>query len=134
MTLELRDGVPVITLAVEVPAEDLTGEWSVLNRLMMLVVDGPGDAGFLCRRLGPEGDLAPAGWDEAFDRPRAPTWSSAQPLTPPPSSPAPPTDPMVAAKPPRATPWQSRRVAPAKGCFLGGAAAGSSRQGRPIGE
>ncbi|WP_344126194.1 hypothetical protein [Luedemannella flava] len=68
VTLELRDGVPVITLAVEVPAEDLTGEWSVLNRLMMLVVDGPGDAGFLCRRLGPEGDLAPAGWDEAFDR------------------------------------------------------------------
>jgi hypothetical protein len=40
--------------------------WSFLNRATLLVVDGPGDEGFLLRRLGDDGqDLAPDGWDEA---------------------------------------------------------------------
>lgn len=65
VALSLSDGVPTITLdGVEVSATD---EWSVLNRTTLLVVDGPGDEGFLLRRLGGDGtDLAPEGWDEAL--------------------------------------------------------------------
>lgn len=65
---ELRDGTPVITLAVEPPAELATGDWSALNRLTLFVIDGPGDAGFLLPRLGAGGDVAPTGWDEAVER------------------------------------------------------------------
>jgi hypothetical protein len=43
------------------------GEWSMLSRVTMLVIDGPGEAGLLMR-LGPEGDVTPAGWDNAVDR------------------------------------------------------------------
>ncbi|WP_404386463.1 hypothetical protein LL946_07785 [Knoellia locipacati] len=62
--LSLSDGIPTITLAgVEVSAGD---GWSVLNRATLLVVDGPGDEGFLIRRLEGNGtDLTPAGWDDA---------------------------------------------------------------------
>jgi hypothetical protein len=60
---QLRDGVPVLTLAVDAP--DVEGEWSVLNRLTLFVVDGPGDAGFVLPRFGEEGDIAPPGWDDA---------------------------------------------------------------------
>lgn len=65
---ELHDGVPVMTLAVEPPAVVTDGEWTVLSRMTMVIVDGPGEAGFLVPRLGPEGDVAPAGWDDAVDR------------------------------------------------------------------
>jgi len=65
---EVRDGVPVIVLAVELPERVVEGEWSVLRRMTMLVVDGPGESGFLLPRLGPDGDVVPDGWDEAVDR------------------------------------------------------------------
>jgi hypothetical protein len=66
---ELRDGAPVITLDVDVPTELTAGEWSLLNRLTMVVVDGPGDDGFLLPRISPAGgDAAPAGWDDAVER------------------------------------------------------------------
>ena len=65
---EVRDGVPVITLAVDPPPAVDDGEWTVLSRLTMVIVDGPGEAGFLVPRLGPDGDVAPAGWDDAVDR------------------------------------------------------------------
>jgi hypothetical protein len=62
---QLQDGVPVLTLAVDAPSAVGAGEWSVLNRLTLFVVDGPGDAGFVLPRFGEEGDIAPPGWDEA---------------------------------------------------------------------
>jgi hypothetical protein len=65
---EVRDAVPVLTLAVDVPGEVVDGPWALMNRLTLVVVDGPGDAGFLLPRLTPGGDAAPAGWDEAVDR------------------------------------------------------------------
>jgi hypothetical protein len=65
---EVRDGVPVLTLAVDPPTDLTPDGWSVLNRLTLFLVDGPGDAGFLLPRLSPEGDLAPTGWDEAVQR------------------------------------------------------------------
>jgi hypothetical protein len=68
VALQLRDGLPVITLAVDMPTDVAAGNWSVLNRLTVVVVDGPGQAGFLFPRLGPGGDLAPPGWDDAFER------------------------------------------------------------------
>jgi hypothetical protein len=40
------DGIPAIVLDVDLPTEAAIGTWSVLNRLTMVVVDGPGDAGF----------------------------------------------------------------------------------------
>ena len=60
----LVDGVPTLTLTgVEVTH---TEGWSLLNRATLVVVDGPGDEGFLVRRLGGDGaDLAPDGWDDA---------------------------------------------------------------------
>jgi hypothetical protein len=43
--------------------------WSVLPRLTLVVVDGPGDEGFLLRRMDRTGaDHAPPGWDDAVDR------------------------------------------------------------------
>jgi hypothetical protein len=42
--------------------------WSVFPRLTLVVVDGPGDEGFLLRRTDPTGaDRAPPGWDEAVE-------------------------------------------------------------------
>ncbi|MEV6969825.1 hypothetical protein AB0M47_32390 [Hamadaea sp. NPDC051192] len=68
VTFELRDGEPVLSLAVEVPTGPDEG-WSLMNRLTVCVVDGPGDAGYLFPRLGgPAGDKAPQGWDEAVAR------------------------------------------------------------------
>jgi len=61
---EVRDGVPVIVLAVDRLAGRRRASGSVFSRMTMLVIDGPGDAGFLLPRLGPHGDIAPAGWDE----------------------------------------------------------------------
>ena len=44
---------------------DATEGWSLLNRRTLVVIDGPGDEGFLLRRAGAEGsDEAPPGWDE----------------------------------------------------------------------
>jgi hypothetical protein len=43
--------------------------WSLLSRATMVVLDGPGDEGFLlrrCDRLG--GDRAPPDWDAAVER------------------------------------------------------------------
>jgi len=65
--LDLADGVPTITLADAQPSS--TEGWSVLNRLTLLVVDGPGDEGYLLPRLnGNGGDAAPAGWDDSVER------------------------------------------------------------------
>jgi hypothetical protein len=66
--LELRDGMPVITLRVQVRTDTAVGQWSLLNRATLVVVDGPGDAGFLLPRTGPAGDLAPVGWDSAVEQ------------------------------------------------------------------
>jgi hypothetical protein len=64
--LELLEGVPTVTL-LDTELSDTDG-WSVLNRATVVVVDGPGDEGFLLARLTPsQGDRAPAGWDEAVD-------------------------------------------------------------------
>jgi hypothetical protein len=63
---ELRDGAPVIVLEVDVPTE-IAGQWSLLNRLTLIVVDGPGDAGFLVPRIGAGGDVTPPGWDHAVE-------------------------------------------------------------------
>lgn len=68
---ELRSGEPVLTLAVEVP-EGADDGWTLLNRMTLCVVDGPGETGFLFPRIGgpvgtPPGDLAPEGWDDAVD-------------------------------------------------------------------
>ena len=60
----LEDEGPVVTLTDTTC--DLEGSWRVLNRPMLLVVDGPGDEGFLLqRRPNDQTDLAPEGWDEA---------------------------------------------------------------------
>ncbi len=48
-TLSIEEGEPTIALRdVEVSS---TEGWSFLNRATLLVVDGPGDEGFLLRRL-----------------------------------------------------------------------------------
>lgn len=61
---ELVDGMPTIRLT-DVTLDEPSG-WSVLNRRTLVVVDGPGDEGFLLKRLDDEqGDLAPDGWDDA---------------------------------------------------------------------
>jgi hypothetical protein len=65
---QVRDGDPVLTLAVAVPAEHAAADWVIMNRLMLVVVDGPGDSGFLLRRMTPNGDAAPEGWDDAVAR------------------------------------------------------------------
>ena len=65
---ELRDGAPVIVLDVETPPELAAGEWTLLNRLTLGVVDGSGDAGFLLAHVATGSDPAPAGWDDAVDR------------------------------------------------------------------
>jgi hypothetical protein len=65
---EIRDGVPVLALAVDVPADAAAGEWSLMNRVTLVVVDGPGDEGFLLPRMTAGGDTAPEGWDAAVDR------------------------------------------------------------------
>lgn len=63
-TLSIANGAPTITLrGVTVPNTD---GWSFLNRPTLLVVDGPGEEGFLLPRLtSNDGDLAPQGWDAA---------------------------------------------------------------------
>ncbi len=62
--MSLAEGVPTVELR-DVEASGTQG-WSFLNRATMLVVDGPGDEGFLVRRLERDGaDLAPPGWDDA---------------------------------------------------------------------
>jgi hypothetical protein len=64
---EIRQGQPVLSLSVEVPDGPENG-WTLLNRLTLCVVDGPGEAGYLFPRAGGSaGDLAPAGWDDAVD-------------------------------------------------------------------
>lgn len=63
-SLSVVDGAPQITLdGVTISA---TEGWSLLNRATLIVVDGPGDQGFLLpRHTGPDGDHAPEGWDSA---------------------------------------------------------------------
>ena len=59
-TQSIADGAPTITLH-GVTVSNTDG-WSFLNRATLLVVDGPGEEGFLLPRLtSPDGDLAPAG-------------------------------------------------------------------------
>ena len=66
-SLDLADGVPTVTL-VDAQASSTQG-WSVVNRLTLLVVDGPGDEGYLLPRLDGNGaDLAPTGWDASVER------------------------------------------------------------------
>lgn len=63
-TLSIANGAPTITLC-GVTVSNTDG-WSFLNRLTLLVVDGPGEEGFLLPRLtSSDGDLAPPGWDAA---------------------------------------------------------------------
>lgn len=63
-TMTIADGTPTITMeGVTISSAD---GWSILNRATLLVVDGPGDEGFLLpRHTSPDGDLAPEGWDDA---------------------------------------------------------------------
>ncbi|MDF2093591.1 hypothetical protein P0Y31_14655 [Knoellia sp. 3-2P3] len=63
-TMTIADGTPTITL--QGVTLSTTDGWSILNRETLLVVDGPGEEGFLLpRRTSPDGDLAPEGWDAA---------------------------------------------------------------------
>jgi hypothetical protein len=63
-TMNIADGAPTITL--QGVSVSTTDGWSILNRATLLVVDGPGDEGFLLpRHTSPNGDLAPEGWDAA---------------------------------------------------------------------
>lgn len=63
-TMSIADGAPTITL--QGVTVSTTDGWSILNRATLLVVDGPGAEGFLLpRQTGPDGDLAPEGWDAA---------------------------------------------------------------------
>ena len=62
---EVRDGAAVVRLLVEQPEEAAMDGWSLMNRLTLCVVDGPGDAGYLFPRLGLD---VPEGWDEAADK------------------------------------------------------------------
>ena len=60
-SFSLEDGDAVITLT-EVTVSATEG-WSPLNRATFVVVDGPGDEGFLVRRASPDGsDSAPDRW------------------------------------------------------------------------
>ncbi|WP_250035038.1 hypothetical protein [Paractinoplanes maris] len=63
--LELHDGKPLIRAAVSPPAESLAAEWSVISLVTTLIVDGPGDLGFLMARFGDDGIETPTGWEEA---------------------------------------------------------------------
>jgi hypothetical protein len=65
-SFSLEDGDAVIALTgVTVSA---TEGWSLLNRATLVVVDGPGDEGFLVRRASGDGtDHAPAGWDSSVN-------------------------------------------------------------------
>ncbi len=56
---------------VELTGVEASGDsgWSVLNRLTVVVIDGPGDEGFFLPRVRSEtSEAAPEGWDEAVDR------------------------------------------------------------------
>jgi len=63
-TLSVEDGAPSIALhGVTVSGTD---GWTILSRATLIVVDGPGDEGFLLPRMtSPDVDLAPDGWDPA---------------------------------------------------------------------
>ena len=62
--MSIANGVPTITLHQATVSS--TEGWSFLNRATLLVADGPGDEGFLVRRVTSSGeDLAPEGWDES---------------------------------------------------------------------
>jgi hypothetical protein len=66
---ELQDRMPVLRLAVGAPTTLAAEEWSLLHRMTMCVVDGPGDSGCLIARIGPDGrDPAPKGWDKAVKK------------------------------------------------------------------
>ena len=69
---DLADGIPLLRLPglpVEAPEEIQAEQWSLLSRTTVCVVDGPGEAGYVIARLGPDGsDAAPAGWDDAVER------------------------------------------------------------------
>ncbi len=62
VTLTLVGGTPLITLP-EAGVTTTEG-WSVLNRPSFIVIDGPGEEGFILARL--PGD-APPGWDDAIE-------------------------------------------------------------------
>ena len=65
--LELVDGDPTVTLR-DAHVSSSEG-WSFLNRLTVLVIDGPGEEGFLLpRHVDTGGDPAPAGWDSVIER------------------------------------------------------------------
>ncbi|CAN7244607.1 hypothetical protein [Knoellia sp. LjRoot47] len=64
VSFEVDGGTPTVTLTdVEVSTDQ---GWTFLNRTTMVVVDGPGDEGFLLGRMTGDGtDLASEGWDDA---------------------------------------------------------------------
>ncbi len=58
--LGIEDGVP--TIALHGATVSNTSGWSFLDRATLLVIDGPGEEGFLLPRMGrPNTDLAPEG-------------------------------------------------------------------------
>ena len=64
-TLSIDDGTP--TIALHGPTVSDTEGWSFLNRATLLVLDGPGEEGFLLPRMAsPGGEPAPEHWDEAI--------------------------------------------------------------------
>ena len=68
--MSIADGSPTITL--QGVTISTTDGWSILNRATLIVVDGPGEEGFLLpRRTSPDRDLAPEGWDAAVASARA---------------------------------------------------------------
>ena len=69
VTFDVVDGHAVLSLAVDVPAELDADGWSALVKQTLIVADGPGDAGYLVKRLDTNGtDRAPDGWDAAVER------------------------------------------------------------------
>jgi hypothetical protein len=46
---EIREGAPLLIVAADLSTDLAAGEWVLMNRLTLVGVDGPGDAGFLRR-------------------------------------------------------------------------------------
>lgn len=67
MTFTVEEGRPVIRLGLPLPdGAPPAAAWSLLNGHTMVVVDGPGDEGYLLLRRLPDGtDFTPADWDQA---------------------------------------------------------------------
>ncbi len=84
VSFTLTGGVPEITLAVPAPVSPVSpvspgspvspvspvssvspGDWSILVMVTVLVIDGPGDLGYLIPRFGPAAADVPESWESA---------------------------------------------------------------------